>query len=178
MITILAATLSWDTFLIICGAIAAFVSGVIGITTWIIKMVKAKRAYDAEQVQKGIKIAQDKQSQENRFSNGEHRMDVLESNVAKLTTTSDQLADLLKLLVESDQQNIKAWMKDQHEKWMARGYIDNFSLDLMEKRYAIYKKEHGNSWALDIMTDIRALPIIQVLPIGDMTVQTDNPIQE
>lgn len=180
MIAFLTATvaLTWEHFVIMCIGICTFVSAAIGIATWISKAIKAKRAYDAEQIQKGIKLAQEKQEQENRFHTGEHRMDVIEENVDKLTKTTDELAGLIKLLVESDQQNIKAWMKDQHERWMACGYIDSFALDLMEKRYAIYKKEHGNGWALKIMTDIRALPAIEILPIENIHDQQDQPIQE
>jgi hypothetical protein len=44
-----------------------------------------------------------------------------------------------------------------------KGWIDSQILDLLEERYDIYKKENGNSWALKLMNELRALPTIAVV---------------
>jgi hypothetical protein len=71
----------------------------------------------------------------------------------------------MNLLIDSDQLETKAWIKEQHEKWTRLKAIDGQSLDLLESRFAIYEKEGGNSWAHRLMDDIRALPLITITPI-------------
>ena len=39
------------------------------------------------------------------------------------------------------------------------GYIDDFSLDCIEKRFKHYSDEGGNSFIENFMKDLRALPI-------------------
>ena len=41
---------------------------------------------------------------------------------------------------------------------MTKGYIDDFSMDAIEKRYDHYKAEGGNSYISDLMHDLRKLP--------------------
>ena len=71
-------------------------------------------------------------------------------------------------LRKSDRLAIKTWIKEQHEKWIRLGCIDNYTLDLLEERYAIYKEEGGNSWAKKLMDELRALPTVTVVAITDI----------
>jgi hypothetical protein len=65
----------------------------------------------------------------------------------------------LTLLTESDKLNTKAWIKEQHDKWIPLGFIDSQSLDLICARYAIYELEGGNGWAKKMVDEIKALPV-------------------
>ena len=122
-----------------------------------IKSVKTERE---ALIEEGRKIERASQAANDRFSAGEARITKLESEEADLETRLQTQEKLLSLLIESDQLNIKAWIKSQHEKWMAKKYIDSQSLDLLEARYKIYVREDGNSWAEKLMNDLRALPIV------------------
>ena len=95
----------------------------------------------------------------------------LETQLSNLAVQVKNLTDKVDLLMESDVQAIKAWLKDEHEKWTHLGWIDNFSLDLIKKRYAIYVKEHGNSWAEDLMRDIDKLSVITPVDIAKLKQQ-------
>ncbi len=63
------------------------------------------------------------------------------------------------LLIESDKDDIKAWITREHHYFCYDlGYIDDYSLDCLEKRFSHYKDEGGNSFIKDLMDEIRQLP--------------------
>ena len=54
----------------------------------------------------------------------------------------DKLTKSVDLLLRSDRDDIKAWITQQHHHYCYElKYIDDFSLDCIEKRYAHYKVE-------------------------------------
>ena len=61
-------------------------------------------------------------------------------------------------LTKSDMLDIKSWIKAQHERYMAQGWIDLQALDLVCQRHAVYKEEGGNSWADCLVEDLKGLP--------------------
>lgn len=70
----------------------------------------------------------------------------------------DNLTKSVDLLLRSDRDDIKAWITQQHHHYCYElKYIDDFSLDCIEKRYTHYKAEGGNSFIEDLMTDLRSL---------------------
>ena len=70
----------------------------------------------------------------------------------------DNLTKSVDLLLRSDRDDIKAWITQQHHHYRYElKYIDDLSLDCIEKRYAHYKAEGGNSFIEDLMTDLRSL---------------------
>lgn len=70
-----------------------------------------------------------------------------------------QLSSHLDLLMESDKDDIKAWITREHHYFCyTLGYIDDYSLDCIEKRYKHYQDEGGNSFIADLMKELRALP--------------------
>jgi len=65
----------------------------------------------------------------------------------------------IELLIESDREAIKAYITEQHHFFVyEKGWIDDYSLDCLEKRYGIYEKEKGNTFVLGLMNEIRNLP--------------------
>ena len=51
------------------------------------------------------------------------------------------------MLIESDKDDIKAYITREHHFFCyEQGWIDDFSLDCLEKRYAHYKIEGGNTF--------------------------------
>lgn len=70
----------------------------------------------------------------------------------------DKMAESVNLLIQSDKDDIKAWITEKHHYYCYQlKYIDDFSLDCIEKRYAHYKQEGGNSFIEDLMKDLRSL---------------------
>ena len=76
--------------------------------------------------------------------------------------TDNILQDLSKkinLLIDSDKDDIKSFITRQHHYFCYKiGWIDDFSLDCVEKRYQHYADEGGNSFIEGFMDELRALP--------------------
>lgn len=71
----------------------------------------------------------------------------------------NKLAKSVNLLIASDKDDIKAYITERHHYFCyEQGWIDDYSLDCIEKRYEHYKAEGGNSFVLDLMNEIRQLP--------------------
>ena len=70
----------------------------------------------------------------------------------------DKLTKAVDLLLKSDKDEVKAWITEKHHYFCYEvKYIDDYSLDCIERRYAHYKEEGGNSFVADLMNDLRAL---------------------
>lgn len=108
----------------------------------------------------GRRLQREEQEIENRFEAGEERIDDLEAKENKLEDILKHQQDLIDLLVWSDELDIKAWIKLQHDKALLKKSIDSETRDLLEQRFAIYKKEGGNGWAEQMMKDIRNMPVV------------------
>lgn len=65
---------------------------------------------------------------------------------------------ILKLLVESDREAIRSDIVKEYHYFIKRGWIDDFSLDTLEKRFVFYQEEGGNSYIYNLMEDLRDLP--------------------
>jgi len=82
-----------------------------------------------------------------------------QSELKHITETVDKTNAEIKILKESDKDDIKAFITREHHYFCyTKGWIDDFSMDCIEKRYGHYVEEEGNSFVLDLMTELRALP--------------------
>ena len=63
-------------------------------------------------------------------------------------------------LTESDKNDIKSWITEQYQKfYVNQGWIDAYSADTLDHRYADYKKEGGNSFIDTLMERLHSLPM-------------------
>ena len=70
-----------------------------------------------------------------------------------------QIIGKIDILIESDKDDIKAFITRQHHYFVyQKGWIDDYSLDCIERRYDHYVHEKGNSFIGGLMEEIRALP--------------------
>ena len=77
----------------------------------------------------------------------------------------NEMQQSIDLLIASDKDDIKAWITAQHHLFVYEyKCIDDYSLDCIEKRFAHYRDEGGNSFIELLMSEIRALPKVSVLP--------------
>lgn len=75
---------------------------------------------------------------------------------------------ILQLLTNSDKDAIKSFITKQHHYFCYKlKYIDDYSLDAIEKRYAHYQEQGGNSFVKDLMEELRALPKKHSLSVQD-----------
>lgn len=77
----------------------------------------------------------------------------------KIDERIDFLATQIELLIASDKDSIKAYITEKHHYYCYdKKWIDDYTLDCLEKRYSHYIDEGGNSFVADLMKDLRALP--------------------
>lgn len=86
----------------------------------------------------------------------------VEEKIDNLTNTVnikfDSLEKSIKQLTESDMHDIKGWIVEKHHILVAKGWVDDFTMDTLEKRYSDYVKENGNSYVKGLMDELRDLP--------------------
>ena len=76
-----------------------------------------------------------------------------------MTTALVSLSKKVDILIQSDKDDIKAFITREHHYFCyQKGWIDDNSLDCIEKRYTHYQKEGGNSFIETLMEQIRELP--------------------
>lgn len=83
----------------------------------------------------------------------------LRDQISGVATQVSKITDKIDLLVESDKDDIKAFItREFHYFVEQKGWIDDYSMDCIEKRYDHYIEEHGNSFVAGLMEQLRALP--------------------
>lgn len=70
----------------------------------------------------------------------------------------DKLDSRLAQLTESDKHDIKGWIVEKHHHYIKKGWVDDFTMDTLERRYSDYVAEEGNSYIAGLMNELRALP--------------------
>lgn len=84
---------------------------------------------------------------------------VVDEGFAKFEKAFEKVNTQIEMLIESDKEDIKAFITSQHHHFAYdKGWIDDYSMECLEKRFAIYEREHGNSFVEGLMNEIRALP--------------------
>lgn len=141
---------------------------IIGFITWCKNLWNAREKFKKEQRNIGRSQEREEEAEENRFISGESRIASLELIIAQQEKLYNELKKSNDRLIESDRLAIKTYIKEQHDIWVPKGCIDGQVLELLEDRFKIYTEEGGNSWAEKLMNDMRALPIVIVVPISEI----------
>lgn len=101
--------------------------------------------------EKGIKI----------FKNKYQKPKELEQQVNRLSESVDKISEKIDLLMQSDKDDIKAFIVRQHHYFCYQlKAIDDQSLECIERRYDHYKSQGGNSYISSLVQDLRELPKI------------------
>lgn len=132
--------------------IAAAVKGAIDFYDW--AKDKLKTHFD-----KDYQSAQNELSEEQRFEENEEKIKKLEEDQEVIIATLDKLNGKMDMLIDSDKDDIKSFLTREHHYFCyTQGWIDDYSLECCERRYAHYKDEGGNSFIEGFMKELRALP--------------------
>ena len=78
--------------------------------------------------------------------------------IEEIKAEFDDVNAKINLLTESDKDDIKGWIVTQYHFFMKQGWIDDFSMDTIEKRYGHYVEEGGNHYIHTLMKELKALP--------------------
>lgn len=139
---------SWSEIILFVIAFAAAIKGVV--TFWDWGKDRLRKVYDKEDKIEEIKsLIVENTKQMNEFSNIQ----------AQTIDEIQHLKENITNLTASDKDDIKAWITEKHHHFCYEiKYIDDYSLDCIEKRYAHYVDEGGNSFIGTLMEEIRNLP--------------------
>ena len=89
-----------------------------------------------------------------------HKADYYKQSGERLDRLEEDMASIkesISLLRKSDICSFRNQLVKDYEHYKERGYISTHSLASLEDQYEIYKEEGGNSFAEQVMNDIRAL---------------------
>lgn len=140
-----------EIFLFIILLALAF-KGVVTFFEWLQEHIK--KAFN-------IKIGKisEKERVDKKIEDGEIFMNELREHQKINDETLKSLSKKIDVLVQSDKDDIKAYITKEHHKFCYdKGWIDDFSLDCLEKRFKHYADEGGNSFICGFMEELRALP--------------------
>ena len=124
----------------------------------VVEFVKWIRGYIKERVRKDEQPDKLQEKLDEMEQTHCKHIQSLQEKDEKLQKDIDSVASDVKLLIESDKASILDRITQQHHYFMRMGWIDDFSLETVEKRYKYYQEEGGNSFAEDLVKDLRKLP--------------------
>ncbi len=101
----------------------------------------------------------EKEELERRLQHGSEVMTTLETNQKETDKILKDLSAKIDMLIDSDKDSIKSYITREHHYFCyQKGWIDDFSLDCVEKRFEHYEDQGGNSFVEGLMDQLRALP--------------------
>lgn len=96
---------------------------------------------------------------ERRLQHGSEIMNTLTANQKATDETLAALMKKINMLIDSDKDAIKAYITKEHHYFCYQlGWIDDYNLACIERRYEHYKDQGGNSFIGGFMNELRALP--------------------
>ena len=81
------------------------------------------------------------------------------AQITNIKQSINKLETMINTLIQSDRDDIKAFITREHHYFVyQKGWIDDYSLDCIQKRYSHYVEQGGNSFIRGLMEQIRRLP--------------------
>ena len=85
----------------------------------------------------------------------------IEQSIKKMERTIELLCKKVDLLTQSDKDAIKAYITKEHHYFVyQKGWIDDYSLDCIERRFTHYNEQGGNSFIDDVEKEIRKWVVV------------------
>lgn len=129
---------------------------------------KFTKDYNALEREKELKERQDALEAHYRDCKGQHQETIelynsLEAKIDNLASVVnnkfEELDKRMDTLTTSDKFDIKSFIVEKYHFFVEeQGWIDDFSLDVLERRFEVYEAEGGNSYIAGLMKELRQLP--------------------
>lgn len=114
---------------------------------------RLKKSFNEEEEQsKEIESIQDELDEDKENFN------TLFQEYKELEGSLKEVVNKVNLLIDSDKDSIKSYITEKHHEFCDQGWIDDYTMDCIEKRYEHYIEEHGNSFIERLMKELRELP--------------------
>lgn len=145
-------TYSLQEFLLFTVTFALGIKGFISFWDW--GHARLKQAFKEETEQE-----QEIDSIQKQINQSKENYEILKNNQNRLEGLLNDLATNVNLLIDSDRDDIKSFITREHHYFCyQKGWIDDYSMDCIEKRYKHYTDEGGNSFIHSLMEELRELP--------------------
>lgn len=145
-------TFSIKEFLIFLITLALAVKGFVSFGDWSYERLK-KHFKKQNKQENNISLIQD------QINDHQEEYDILRKNQKNLERDLIDVINKINLLIDSDKDDIKSYITEKHHYFCYEvQWIDDYSLDCIEKRFKHYEKEGGNSFIKDLMEELRELP--------------------
>lgn len=132
--------------------LALAIKGVISFIDWANE--KIKKAFN-----KQYKKIDDKKAIEEKIEQDRQLILSLQKQQQETEKVIKNLVEKIDILIASDRDDIRSYITREHHYFCyQKKWIDDFSLDCIEKQYAHYVDEGGNSFIKTFMEQLRALP--------------------
>ena len=83
----------------------------------------------------------------------------ISATIVDIQKSIRKMDEQIDILTRSDKDDIKAFItREYHYFTEQKGWIDDYSMDCIEKRYSHYKEYHGNTFIDTLMEELRDLP--------------------
>lgn len=150
----------WDVLLNNLPTVILIVVALFFCATEVIKAVRVWKEEHKKHVDGEIQRQQNEVNIEEEFKKLHERFDQIDKRLDDLETRMTNAEARLGDLTVSDMNDIKSWIVDQYHKfYVEQGWIDAFNADTIDKRYADYKKEGGNSYICTLIERLHSLPM-------------------
>jgi uncharacterized protein YfcZ (UPF0381/DUF406 family) len=131
---------------------ALAIKSVIDFLDW--SVARMRKIFNKEQNTKD-----ERKELEEKLNSNDEKIKQIKSDQDRIEHTIQSLSDSIDMLIESDRDDIKSYITSEHHYFCYNmKWIDDYSLECLENRYDIYKKEDGNSFVKNLMDEVRALP--------------------
>lgn len=96
---------------------------------------------------------------EKQLQDNKQMISTLQKNQQRIDKKIQDLSKKIDTLISSDKDAIKSYITQKHHFFCyEQEWIDDFSLDCIERRYQHYKEEGGNTFIDGFMGELRQLP--------------------
>lgn len=101
----------------------------------------------------------DRKILEEKIEYNEQRILEVAQKQEEMKKDINNLIECINILIQSDKDAIKSYItKEHHYYCYQQKWIDDYTLDCIEKRYKHYRDEGGNSFIGELMEELRDLP--------------------
>lgn len=132
--------------------LALAIKGIISFIDWVNQKIKKSFHKGYDQIDEKKKINE-------RIDENLSLITLLQEQQVEADKILTNLSAKIDILIASDCDDIRAFITREHHYFCyQKGWIDDFSLQCIEKRYNHYVDEGGNSFIKNLMEELRRLP--------------------
>jgi len=149
--------------IIVYGIMFCFaIKGIIDFAGWVNEKYEKKFKKDHEALNKQEDLEKYYIVSQKQYEESKQFYQKLDQKIDLITKTTKEKVEIIESqlarLTESDKHDIKGWIVEKHHALIKKGWVDDFTMDTLERRYSDYVAEKGNSYVAGLMTELRALP--------------------